>query len=83
MIKDVVRIEDKRVRGIDVMLIDVSGYDYWGALDGRVFYIEEAVSKRSIADHISKQVQIVLGRLEPSKIISTTINHIQSLFSIG
>jgi hypothetical protein len=65
------------------VLIDVSCYDYWCALDGGVFYVEEAVSKRSVSGHISKQVQIVLGRLEPSEICSKAIDNVQSLFSIG
>jgi hypothetical protein len=54
MVEHVVGVEYEGVGGIYVVLVDVCGDDYGCALYVGVFYVEEAVSQRSIAGHISK-----------------------------
>lgn len=83
VVEDVVGVEYERVGGIYVVLVDVCGDDYGCALYAGVFYVEEAVAQRSIAGHIPKKVQIVLGRLEPPQVCSPAIDDVQSLFWIG
>lgn len=83
IINDAIWIDNKRVLGVDVVVVDWSSDDDGRTGYGCIFYIEEAVADGPVPADIAVEVKIVLGWLVPVEVwFLAAVDHIELGFCV-